>query len=228
MVGSILIVSRNNIHLTKKAVASALAQSVPATVMVVDNASEDGTIQWLRTKDVVSIHAPYQRSLAVCWNDGIKAFWRAGRTEVLVINNDVELIPETYQILRGIQRPFVTGVGVNDRAQLSSRIELNFSPHPDFSCFMIKRDVTDRVGWFDESYFPAYFEDNDYHVRMHRAGIEAVSVDVPFYHEGSGTLKQASDKDRKIIERGFAKNKAKFRETYGCVPGDPGYDQLFA
>ena len=86
-----------------------------------------------------------------------------------------------------------------------------------------------RRGTFDEDYDPAYCEDSDYHVRMHRAGIRAVCVDVPYYHMGAGaqTVKNSSPKDRRIIEEGAEKNRERFRLKYGCLPGTPEYEKLF-
>ncbi len=228
--GSILMVTRNNLHLTKAAVRTALSQDTPCNLLVVDNHSTDGTIDWLKTKILYTIHLPYQKSLAYCWNIGLQTLYKTVSTEALVINNDVEIRPDTYRLLRSTNRPFVTAVGVDSVDQmhsLESPISLDYSPHPDFSCFMIHKKVTDKVGWFDEKFDPAFYEDNDYHVRMHRAGIQAVSVDLPFLHHGSQTIKNASPGEVKRIQRGADKGKERFRQKYGCIPGTPEYDMLF-
>lgn len=231
------MVTRNNLHLTKAAVKSVLSMTetdgMSIFLLVVDNSSTDGTASWLHTKSTVATyHLKDQYSLAKCWNIGLKTLLRSGYKEALVINNDVELRPDTYELLSGYGADFVTGVGtstdiacqgVRDAADLEST-ENN---HPDFSCFMIRKTVTDRVGWFDEDYYPAFYEDNDYHVRMHRAGIRAVSVDVPFLHHGSQTIKQAEPGEQKLIMRYADLNKERFRQKYGCVPGTPEYDKLF-
>jgi|ERR1700723_196678 len=227
--GSILIVARNSLALTKLAVKSALAQDVPCDVLVIDNDSADGTSYWLRTKPLAYIAYHPQKSLSACWNAGIKAFWSVGASEVLVINNDVEIAPNTYRILSAGEG-FTTGVGVSDREQFKPvpGILLGTSrPHPDFSCFMIRKEVTDKVGWFDESYYPAYCEDSDYHVRMHKAGIEAVCVDLPFYHYAAGTLKNANPAEASAIKHGADANRERFRKQYGCLPGSDAYNKLF-
>lgn len=228
MNGSILIIARDNLHLTKKAVASALAQTVPCDVMVIDNCSSDGTIWWLHTKPVVMITTIKQKSLAACWNYGIKAFWKAGENRILVLNNDVEIGPSFYCDLCANGGPFVTGVSVNSKDQIGSSWNINNErPHPDFSAFMISKQVTDKIGWFNEDYFPAYCEDSDYHVRMHRAGIKAVCVDLPFYHAAAQTLKQAGEGEQARIRRGADANRERFRKTYGCLPGSEDYEALF-
>jgi GT2 family glycosyltransferase len=238
MKGSILIVARNSLHLTKLAVKSALTQDIPCDVMVLNNASSDGTMQWLQSKrNVISFgNYPVQKSLSACWNLGIDAFFSSGSMDVLVINNDVEIRPDTYRAL-SYYGDFTTGVGVDTPLDKSSYIPIEIKdmenmwdkrrPHPDFSCFMIRPIVFEKVGLFDESYFPAYVEDSDYHVRMHRAGIEAVCVDLPFYHHACGTIKNASPIEQSMIRRGADVNREKFRRDYGCLPGSKEYEALF-
>ena len=174
---AILIVSHNNIHLTKKAVKSALRctvgtypdiHSVP--VMVIDNYSKDGTREWLKSVSGLHLHSIYTKrweSLAYCWNWGIK-YLSLIRERILVLNNDVEIDPMTYRTLAGLELPFVTGISVRTQKEMEifKRLVLVPSPHPDFSCFMIHRDTYKKVGPFDEEYWPAYYEDNDYHVRI--------------------------------------------------------------
>ena len=231
--GSILIIARNSLHLTKLAVRSALAQDIQCDVMVINNASEDLTAQWLRPKkDVIAVNYTTQLSLAACWNRGLKTFFDAGVHEVLVINNDVEISPNTYRLLQLTSYPFVTGVGVSSREQFTIHPNLviprNARPHPDFSCFLMRRGVFDKVGGFNEDYYPAYAEDSEYHIRMHRAGINAVCVDLPFFHHAAGTLKHASPAEASKIKRGADANRERFRAEYGCLPGSPEYNALFA
>jgi GT2 family glycosyltransferase len=234
MNGSILIIARNNLHLTKLAVKSAMAQDVICDVLVIDNASTDGTRDWLKTKPVAVSYMPKQKSLSYCWNMGIKAFWGIKAEAVLVLNNDVIITPDTYRTLAATMLPFVTAVGVNDEAQLHKVSGLTNDymletarPHPDFSAFMIRKYVTDIVGWFDESYFPAYCEDCQYHVRMHRAGVQALCINVPFLHMGAQTLANAEPGEASRIRRYADDNREKFRREFGCLPGTPEYERLF-
>lgn len=232
--GFVVTVARNNLHLTKKAVASALAQDIPCDVLLVDNASSDGTAQWAATKHLTRISMLQQTSLAECWNIGLAAAWSVGREGVLVCNNDVEIRPETVRYLSSYSLhqkvPFVTCVSVNAPQQFVEPA-LHWSDHtrehPDFSCFYITKEVTDKVGWFNEEYFPAYCEDSEYHIRMHRAGIKAVCTDLPFLHHGAATVKHCDPAERSKIQRGADRNRERFRAVYGCLPGTPAYYALF-
>ena len=231
----VIIVARNCIALTKRAVASVLNQDVPVSLMVVDNCSSDGTAAWLRTKDISTIFTPEQWSLAKCWNVALKAFWAIGHTEALVLNSDVEIRPDTVSMLLAHGGPFVTCVSVDslDRIGVPGDRDIGTlkdgeRPHPDFSAFLIRKSVTDQGIWFNEACYPAYVEDSFLHVRMHRAGITAVCIDLPFYHVGSSTLKGAEQGEAGRIRRGADRNRQMFRKEYGTVPGTPEYEALFA
>jgi GT2 family glycosyltransferase len=234
MTGSIVIVARNSLHLTKLAVRSALSQDVPCDILVMDNNSKDDTMHWLRTKRIAVSYAFQQKSLAACWNSALKSLWMTGNSEALVCNNDIELRPDTYRLLSAVNRPFVTGVSIDASGQLGTvgdrtALELldTASSHPDMSCFMIRKSVTDRVGWFDESFFPAYCEDGDYHIRMHRAGIKALGLALPVLHHRSSTLNMADEEERMKIMRGADNSRRKFRNKYGCDMDTPEYARLF-
>ena len=228
----VVIVCRNNLALSKLAIKSVQAQDHPVEILVVDNHSNDGTAQWLRTKPLTVITAPEQWALARCWNTALAALWRAGWDRALVLNNDVQLRPDTLRTLAAHGGEFVTGVSVaawenvDEDPERRERLA-NPRPHPDFSCFLISRMVTDRVGWFDERYFPAYCEDSDYHVRMFRAGIEAVCIDQPFLHARGSTIGTARTGEVARIRRGADANRSRFREAYGCLPGSDAYQDLF-
>ena len=242
----IVVIARNNIHLTKAAVKSFLAQDIGnVAVLLINNASTDGTAAWMATlpASIRQIHLSGQKSVAESWNYGISWCFKQGADRVLVCNNDVVIGPETFACLsafcdhkNGVEgldksRPaFVTCVGVNLPEQ-NHHPALEWSyhirPHPDFSCFMITNGVFDEVGPFDEEMKIAYCEDSDYHVRMHRAGIKAVCVDIPFLHQGAATIKMAGIDEAETISHQAALNRERFYAKYGVRIGTPEYDTLF-
>jgi hypothetical protein len=181
------------------------------------------------------VYTADRKSVAYCWNKGIRFFLKdKKKNNVMVCNNDVELRPDTYRLLRDLSRSFVTGVSVEDPVQVGTPgdrtlkdLAMSARPHPDYSCFMIARSVIDKGLWFDEEYFPAYCEDMDHHVRMHRAGVNAGCVDMPFLHTRSGTLRTADEAEANYILRGADASRKRFKEIYGCDPNSPEYADLF-
>jgi GT2 family glycosyltransferase len=151
---------------------------------------------------------------------------------LLVINQDVVLRPDTYDRLLKEDSDFVTAVSTSDLHKLHQSGGAQCPgagrrPHPDFSCFLISQDCFRRVGEFDTGFYPAWFEDNDYHIRASRAGIEAYCIDLPFYHYAAGTMKTASDYDKAhYYGPGFLKSKERFMQKWGVLPGTKEYEEL--
>lgn len=228
--GTVVIVSRNNLHLTKRAVASAFAQDTPCQVLLIDNASVDGTPHWAKTvAGLATVLLEEQLSLAACWNLGLREAYKH-TDHALVCNNDIEVLPSTYRHLLNHGGEFVTCVSVDNREQFHEPTATGWSPrpHPDFSCFLIWRGCWELAGKFDEAYYPAYAEDADMHVRMHRAGINAVCIDVPFLHHGAQTVKHANPAERLKIQRGADQNRKRFKAKYGVEVGGKEYYALFS
>jgi hypothetical protein len=173
----------------------------------------------------------------------------------LVVNNDVRLRLDTYRQLVEDGGGFVTAVGTDDPAKIQpepdscclvphtfrdgvvgASVESWYKPpdpnakrpHPDFSCFLIRRSVYETVGPFNEQFTGAYCEDADYHLRLHQAGIDAYCLDLPFLHYGAQTIKLAfgTGVDTEIKQQAD-RNRALFRELHGVDVGSEGYYALF-
>lgn len=237
--GAIIVLCRNRADLTRPCILSLLNQTVHVDVLAINNASTDHTSQTLRSlqafhSNLRVLTMPAQRSVAYCWNEGLRWAWAAGYDRALVVNNDTELRPDTYQKLSlhmlTSSAGMVTAVSRRERAEVfdvepaleSSR------PHPDFSCFMIDRGAYLLVGCFDEHFEGAYCEDGDYHIRMHLAGIPAVCIDQPFLHHASGTLKGADEKEAQKIRACHDANQTRLYDKWGVIMGTKPYNDIFS
>lgn len=55
-------------------------------------------------------------------------------------------------------------------------------------------ECTVRVGYYDENFWPGYYEDSDYQVRLHRAGITRLErAAAPYVHHQSATTEQLGE-----------------------------------
>ena len=231
----LIIIARNSLPLTQRALASALAQDIPVRPWLINNHSSDGTAQWANVLDpervTVTHNVPQPPSLACTWNLALSyLFNKLGEQYALVCNNDIELRSDAYRLLLADGGDFVTCVGVSPEdwaAAISATPALVRSPHPDFSCFLIRRSVWEQVGPFDEGMLLAYCEDCDYHVRMHRAGIIAHSLDVPYLHHAASVLKTADRVEAARIRKQADVNRERFYQRYGARIGTPEYAALF-
>lgn len=240
---------RNGVEMTVTAVQSFLNQDVgDISILLIDNSGHDAiwNAVWpMDDKNIWRVHGSPTNSVAASWNQGINHTlpfgsgklilpWHMARdSSVLVCNNDIEIMPWTYRMLREDGGPLVTARGVVYREQmLDARPEPTAKwNHPDFSCFLLRLWAWRTVGPFDERFAMAYAEDNDWHVRCHIAGIEAVSLNIPHWHRVSATLKNCSPEEQARIHQQANANRAYFEAKWGfkIPPHDDGkYTEFFS
>lgn len=174
------------------------------------------------------------RGVAGAWNDGIKEAFKDGCKYILVINDDIILSNWTIdnQILelenaddKGENLVLTTGwattppihgepISMMQYPRPSS--EMAWVPGADFACFMMTEKCWEEVGEFDENFFPAYFEDNDYHRRILLKGLTAKTVpQAPYFHYGSSTQKTSDG----VPSDKFLLNQQYYVKKWGGLPG---------
>jgi GT2 family glycosyltransferase len=228
----VLILTHNNLALTKRAVASVKAQDIPTVLLIVDNGSIDGTPDYFGTRET-NIRLESNYGVSRGWNVGLDFLFNVqvmggdAYEHVLVIGNDTVLPPWFYRTLLMYQQPFVTGIAVDT---MDAIIELPaaqpLQPCPDFSAFVIHRECWETIGEFDQRMIH-YCSDCDYHIRGHRRDVGMYKANVPFYHERSSTLRLAPPEERQEIEKQANKDREVFKSLYGCLPGSNEYEGLF-
>lgn len=228
---AIVMPAHNNQHLTRKAIESFMAQTIPVWMFIIDDGSTDGTLPYLNSMQgerVVVLHNASPRGVTAAWNTALHyVFDVCGDAHALVCNNDIWLHPQTYHTLLMQPEPLVSGISVSHRAEVRMPPVITKSKHPDFSCFLLRRVAWERVGQFDAQ-FINYCSDGEMHIRMHRAGLDAVGLNVPFYHERSSTLKNAdAASNRRFCEIADA-DRARFVAKYGFPMWGAEYDAAFA
>ena len=206
---SVVIVSYNGLPLLQQCLASIDAQTCPQTeVIVVDNASTDGTAAWLRRERpaVRLVESPVNSGFAGGNNLGV----RAARGEyVCLLNNDTTVEPDW--LLRLVERARASGA-----ALLASKVLTDGVPAEHYAMngtlnylgYNIMRVFADpaRIFYasaasllfrrgtvgepFPEEYF-LYAEDVHLSMRMRLAGrsVEMVPASV-VHHRGSATVRR--------------------------------------
>lgn len=216
-------------HLTRDAITSCLAQDIGNVhVLCPIDRGLDGVAHYLRSLHprVQTIEMP-GAGVSKCWNAGLRHVFSQQADCALVVNSDVKLRPDTFRLLREDGGLFVTCVGTSSGAKFPGGTPSGRKrPHPDFSAFLIRRECWEKVGKFDEA-MRIYASDGDMHLRMHQAGIEAVSLDLPFFHVASGTLKQAEPEDRERILAQAGRDREAFKRKWGFEMGSDGYYAAF-
>ena len=225
----VLLLVHNCIELTKRCVESIRNQDIPTYLLVIDNSSTDGTFDWLRDNQIHTVLNETNEGVSASWNWGIDTIFKSaiGFDWVLFPNNDVVLPKWYYRTLIEFDIPFVTGISVNNMAQIAEPPPYKTkSPHPDFSGPLVRRDAWEAVGHFDPA-MRMYAQDMDWHLRAHRAGVRLWGTNTGFYHERSSTLRLAAKEDRDAIQAQADADRKVFKEKWGVGANDPAYENLF-
>lgn len=224
----------NGLFMSKHAIRSILDQDIGnVQLLLADDGTTDGTLQWSQAiryshTNIQTIGSNIVMGPTYWWNRALEwLFDHEHAPYVLIPNNDVWLSPVTYRLLVEDGGLFVTGVSVSDMQATKTQNPLSRSPHPSFSCFLIRQEVWRKVGSFNRD-LVIYCQDADYHLRMDKAGVDAYAIAVPFYHEVSGTIKHAQDAQRDKIQKQADSDRATFQRQWGFAVGSPEYYNAFS
>jgi len=201
----VVIANRNRFKLTSDCIKSLYQGDYPNfQVIVVDDASTD------KSPDLISEHFPQVElirnttCLEFCktFNVGIRRALERGADYVFVLSNDtldfsknyISRVIETFEKddeigLVGSKVLFENGTvrwGGESKVTLHCRFDT-----PDCG-YVIRREVLEQVGLFDEDYI-RYFELLDYILRLRNAGYKTQYVDdISFVHVGQKTVSRVS------------------------------------
>ena len=162
-------------------------------ILIIDNGG-----QFKTDRDIKVLNMPANLGLSASWNLGIKCYPHSKYW--LFASADTkwgELSLQEIDSLSGSDKLILT----NDA----------------YGCFSVGENIVDKVGLFDEYFYPIYFEDNDFHERVARLCPEntIVSTSIQAAPEvGSQTI-NSDDKLKNINHNTFLKNQEyyKYKQT---------------
>lgn len=141
-------------------------------------------------------------------NLGVAGSWNLAHrlhapADIVYCNDDAELGRDTLRRL--VESPALFASPMDERHT--------------WSCFLQREPVWDAVGEYDDGFWPAYFEDNDYHRRMRLAGIELARLGghSAIAHRGSATGGVAFDR--------FGWNQERYVRKWGGGPGSEVHER---
>lgn len=205
---SIIILSYNTLELTKACLESIRAHTDETyEIVVVDNASKDGSAEYLRQQqDVQLLENSENLGFPKGCNQGLAV---AKGDSLLLLNSDTVV---TANWLKNMQKALYanerTGaVGclsnqVSNYQQIQVPYGNNMEAMQDFArafnqsnpgkwekrpmlvgfCLLFKREVYEKIGGLDERFSPGNFEDNDYCLRIMAAGYDLLLAKDTFVH----------------------------------------------
>ncbi len=235
---SIIILTYNKLELTKDCLNSIneYSQDVPHEIIIVDNCSTDGTVDWLHEQNNCKIiYNQENLGFPKGCNQGIAI--AEADTDILLLNNDVIV---TSNWLRNLQTALhsqdkvgavscVTNCCSNYQAIAVPSLEPDkmqvFAKQHNISnkdlweerirlvgfCLLIKRKALDETGYLDEIFSPGNYEDDDYCYRLRIAGYSLLLCrDTFIYHKGNSSYDNQPNYYRLLYD-----NKKKFVDKWG-------------
>ena len=207
---SVVIVNWNSGKLLKACIESLTAAASGVDVVVVDNASTDGSLESIDGfRDHIDIvRNSVNRGFAAAVNQG---FVPTSGSYVLVLNPDLHVMPGSIDILERFLNANAgagaVGGYVNEKylprdlptAAALVRENLGFAAHhpahhmngavavdqPAAAALLVRRDAYDEIAGFDERFFPAWYEDVDFCLRLKASGWKIYFMpEARFQHEG--------------------------------------------
>ena len=240
-----IVISWNGVDLTRRCVRSLLDDPAAAEleVIVVDNASSDGTPAFLDEIEadarVRIIRNAENLGFGAACNQGLQA-GAARRADLLVIlNNDIVVTPGWARTLHrhlradptiGLIGPVTNNIGNEARIETAYRDLVAMQqeqamltgkaagqtfdiPVLAFFCVAIPIDVYEQVGGLDTNFGTGFFEDDDYCQRVRALGRRIVCAEDVFVHH---ELSASFDKiDQGERRQLFERNKAYYESKWG-------------
>ena len=239
---SIVIITYNNLAVSKLCLDSVLRNTDYPTfeVIVVDNASTDGTPRWLEGL------AAQHPNVRVILNDENQGFPKANNqglavatgSYLVLLNNDTvvppgwlsRLVAHLADLDVGLVGPVTNFVGNEAKVEVAYRtwgeMELFARDRARrwdgqcadihmlaMFCLAMRRDTFERLGPLDEQFGIGMFEDDDYARRAREAGLRVVcAADTFVHHIGQATFKT-------LIQQGeydelFARNRRSYEQKW--------------
>jgi GT2 family glycosyltransferase len=140
-------------------------------LLVIDNGTGADLTFNDNFKRVTVLDLPANQGVSGSWNLGIKSFPYAQRW--FIVSNDVVFEPGALEMLAEARRDEITLTG----------------DAPHWQAFALGDEAVNDIGLFDESLFPAYFEDNDYMRRAEFVGVNIRRLNLKLRHDNSSTIK---------------------------------------
>ena len=208
-------------------------------MIVVDNASDDGTLEYCVQQHIDFISLPANRGFPIACNYGLKL---AKGDCLLLLNNDIVVSHHWLANMltclmsqpdRGIVGPMTNYASGKQQSDLRYEELSQFhrlaetTNRPDPSkwqdverlvgfCFAFKRELMVKIGLLDEQFSPGHYEDDDYCYRARLAGYKlTIAGDAHVHHHGSASFKRHAPEQLTELPK---LNHQKFMDKWGVDP----------
>ena len=250
---SVIVLCYNQLEYTKQCVKSVLENTAYPNyeLVLVDNASSDGTAEWLATLSgidkVKTVINRENRGFAGGNNDGIKA---SDGDYFVLLNNDTlvtrgwltglvkwvsredDRVGLAGPVTNSIGNEAMINLGYFKKTGKMPRLAYEYTaanmgneyPHNGILamfCVIFSRELTEKIGLLDEGYGVGMFEDDDYSTAAKSAGYRLVMAEDVFVHHYGSVSFKKLEDER--YKALFEKNKAYYEKKWNARWKMPHY-----
>ncbi len=238
---AIVVLSYNTLQYTKECIESIRATCPQSAyeLIVIDNASGDGSVQWLKEQQDTILQCNEENvGFPAGCNQGISLAQKD--SDIFLLNNDTVLPPNALFWLRmGLYENDDIGAAgsVSNYVSNFQQVQWNCRTRDDFLnaaaknnlpmarpyerraylvgfAMLIRREALKKTGYFDEIFTPGTYEDEDMGFRLCEKGYDVILCLNSFiYHYGSG----GGSNTQKWNDL-YARNAAKLADKWGFDP----------
>lgn len=241
-------VAYNNLKFTKNFLKTIKSQHY-LTKIIIDNGSRDGTREFceefVKKENQEATCLFRNEGVAYAWNMIIEyALQIKIFSYILIAGNDTLLhkncIDELVKTAEKTNAMIVTATNCSPGSKnykVIDRIKIpqpeKHTPCPDFSCFLIRtKDILKlkelergkefHPGMFDTNFYPAYFEDNDYHQRLKITNLKAIKTNKAIYYHFGSQTKNQNPEIQELVSETYLENERYYCRKWG---GNLGHEK---
>lgn len=174
------------------------------SILVFDNGRQAGKVEH---PQITWLYPDKNLGVAASWNRLCHEIFRY-HSHAVILNDDIQLGFGANTILQAISK--------NPDRLITSLI--------DWCIFILPKTVFEKIGPFDENFFPAYYEDKDYERRIRLAGggiIRSPLLQPKIYRDNSTAEKDST------VHLHAHKNKEYFLKKWGGPPAGEKFSVPF-
>lgn len=188
---------------------NAVLQHLPSVTIFIYNNGKSRYLNMKNYKNIKVMHSGSNIGVAASWNIMLTDMKSMGMDYGLILNDDIVISEKITQIHEYINR--------NNKPAFARIMN-------DWSIFLISMATFQKVGLFDDNFFPAYYEDCDYQYRMKLAKI---NVDYPNFLVPAVYRTSCSIKTDPSLNDNYLTNKEYYEKKWGGSPFQETYTTPF-
>lgn len=186
-------------------------KNFPSTYLYIIDNGNQAELNGIETDMITLLRLKKNIGVAASWNMLCHLIFKQ-HGYALILNDDI-ILKSNYDQVRAIPYEPVSGQEIKEFIYRSAE---------QWSAFLISKQLYQTIGEFDEKFYPAYFEDNDYEYRIklsNRFGI----LTTPILSDGLFRRSMTLKKNSEIIGFGFRDNREYYVKKWGGLPGQEKY-----